>query len=96
MKLKTHHDEGVTYNSFPTKPFKYGEELFARAKFKFREFDSLIVNACIDHEPYGSRAPSMEVMGHGYIKKTLNGDHALFLCFENRYTAQMLEKIWSH
>lgn len=46
------------YNSFPTKPFKYDEELLARVKFKFREFDSLIVNACmIDHTNHMVHVP---------------------------------------
>lgn len=59
MKLKTHQgNEGATYNSFPTKSLKYSEELLARAKFKFREFDSLIVNACmIDHTNHMVHVP---------------------------------------
>lgn len=62
---------------FPMKPAKrvYGE-LIARGKFEFREFDRSIGYRERVHRrsrgPYGSRAPSMEVMGHGYTKKTLS------------------------
>ena len=56
-------------------------ELIARAKFKFRELDSSIEDRGRrmyrrSREPYGSRAPSMEVMGHDYTKKTLVGGYS--------------------
>lgn len=80
---------------FPWSQRSADVELIARVKFKFREFDSSIEDRERVHrwsrEPYGLRAPSMEIMGHDYTKKTLSGiransrpefyDTPLLLCY---------------
>lgn len=66
---------------FPWSQRSADVELIARVKFKFREFDSSIEDRERVHrwsrEPYGSRAPSMEIMGHDYTKKTLVGSERI-------------------